>query len=689
VAVPGPPAALWAFELVGFAAAIAILGEPLRALIARRVVAWREPAPIERFLLDFYLGGAAMYLLAAVRLGIFSAATVGLVAVAGAVGCGTLVLWHRRSVVGFAHRTAAAVARPGPLLAVVTAVGLFAVELSVATSAATGNTLDSGLFTTYVALLLGHGSLPLSFHPFADPMILYPQGTTVWFAVAQTLFGLPPARTSLLVTPLFLGLAPLGGFVVGRRWLGTDAGGAAFALTIGWLGPGTRGLVGGSNDFVLAFPLVLLAIGYAADWVRSSPPAWADAAGFGLLVGYSAALNPVGAEWLLPMLLGIGVIAGAARGQTLRRWLARWSVALGVALVPVLPSLYVLGAGIDSPGYVPGAAPTVGVPPPGLTWPQWVGGIDPFLFRPGDVELSPVVALRAELAVLLLVGAALLVLASRRSAIGRYLDRARMLAFGGFATIVAELLLLVASRANVPGARALGPLTSGAELSLWLFTLYAFVAAIPLALLLERVGHVRRSAATPDAPGGPRRRPFALDRGAGGPPLPLVALVIAGAIVAPGVVLTPTQLAPVLGGLYRDFGNVTSGDFALLACAGGHLPAGSRVLVAPGSAAWFLPGYARDIVLLYPFVPGWPTVNASYTLLVQELTNGSLDAAGRSALAALAVDFIAVTGASSVLWPPFSPAPLLGDPSAFSDVFHAEDAYLFATASGVPAFPCG
>ncbi|HTW56297.1 MAG TPA: hypothetical protein VMG36_07675 [Thermoplasmata archaeon] len=688
MAVPGPPAALWALELVGFAVAVGLVGEPLRALAARWVTAWRDPRPIERILLDLFLGGAAMYLLAAVRLGVFTAGAVLAVVVAGAIASGALAVAHRRSLRAFARRTAAGLARPGPLLALLTALGLFVFELSVALPMATGNTLDSGLFTTYVALLRGHGSLPISFRPFADPMILYPQGTTVWFAVAQTLFGLPPARTTLLVTPLFLGLAPLGGFVVGRRWLGTDAAGAAFALTIGWLGPGTRGLVGGSNDFVLAFPLVLLALGYAADWTKADAPSWADAAGFGLLVGYSAAINPVGAEWLLPMLFGVVLVARASRGLSVRPGVARWLVALGVALVPVIPSLYVLGLGIHSPGYVPGAAPAVGVPPPGLTWSQWVGGVDPFLFRPGDVELSPVPVLRAELAALLLIGAALLVLVPGRSATGRYLGRFRALALGSFGVLAVELLLLVASRANVPGARAIGPLTSGAELSLWLFTLYAFVAAVPLALLLERVGHAGRRSEAP-APVPARRRRFALDRASGAGRLPLVALVAAGAIVAPGVVLTPTQLGPVLHGLYQDFGNVTAGDFALLACAGANLPSGSRVLVAPGSAAWFLPGYAAHVVLLYPFVPGWPTVNASYTRIVSELTNGTLDAAGRAALAALAVDFIAVTGASSVLWPPFSPAPLAGDPSAFSDVFHAEDAYLFATAPGVPAFPCG
>ncbi len=70
-------------------------------------------------------------------------------------------------------------------------------------------------------------------------------------------------------------------------------------------------------------------------------------------------------------------------------------------------------------------------------------------------------------------------------------------------------------------------------------------------------------------------------------------------------------------------------------------------------------------------------VNASYGLLVRELTNGTLDADGTSALASLDVGFVAVTGNNTVLYRPFLPAPLLAD-AAMSLVFHEQDAYLFA-----------
>jgi len=691
VSLPGPPAALAGVALVALAVAIALVGELVRRGTVRWVPLWQADEPVERFLLDLFLGGAVLYLLAAVPIGGFVAPVVlGLpvVATLALVGLGVI---DRKGFRQAIDRWSPRLLRFGPLLAVGTAAGLFAVELGAAAGAATGNTYDSTLLATYTALLLQHGSIPLTFRPSADVMILYPQGTTVWLGTAQLFFGLPAARTSLLVTPGFLALAPLGGYVLGRRLIGTDAGGVAVALVLGWLGPGTRALVGGSNDFAMAFPLVLLLAAQSTVAMSRERVRWGDAVGLGLLIGYSAAINPVGAEWLLPALLGMGLIGTPRARREAVAWVGRWAVTAGASLVAVIPSLYVLALGLRSPGFVPGAAASPSPQPVGISWPQWIGSIDPFLWKPNDVELAPIPAIRAELVVLLLAGTALLILVPSASAIGTYLGRFRRWVAAAYAGTVGWLLLLFAGHAGVPGATGLAQLSSGAELSLWVFTVYAVVASLPLVLLLERLA--ARSRPGPGPPGSgsgveggaPRPRPgrgVPVPRSAWGP------LLVALVLVVPGVVLTPTQLPPVLTTLYHDFGNVSAGDFALFDCAGAHLPAGSRVLVAPGSAAEFLPGYVPGIVLLYPLLPGWPWINASYSLLVSSLTNATMRPGFLPALESLRVEYIAVTGVSTTLWPAFSPAPLLADASQFPVVFHSGDAYLFATTPAALPFPC-
>jgi hypothetical protein len=316
----------------------------------------------------------------------------------------------------------------------------------------------------------------------------------------------------------------------------------------------------------------------------------------------------------------------------------------------------------------------------GISTPQFLGAIDPFLFRLEDVQLSPVPALRLELAILLVLGLLVLIVAGRASAMGHYVRPFRAFALASGISLVGLLMVIWWGSTGFGPAVVVGDLTSWDELSIWLFTLYCLIGALPLVLALERLygtwpaeGRSRPTVST-----SPAERP-SHGRGIRGKAArTLVPLAIALVIVMPGVTLTPVSFTPVLTRLYHDFGNVTPDDFALLEYAGAHLPPAARVLIAPGSAADFLPGYATDVVLLYPLVPGWEWINASYRLVVDELANATLNSSGLAALAALDVGYVIVTGNSTVLWPAFSPVPFLDDPSTFHEVWNEGDAYLFS-----------
>ena len=679
--LPGPSGVAWALGLLAWAAAAAIVGELVRSIVARRVDSWRSLEPVERLVLDFYLGGAAMYLLAALPIGLFGTSLAFGVPIAAAILLAGGAYLRSRSRPPLVRPPLVRMPwRPAPILAIASVLALFAFELSVALPVPTGNTYDSSLLTLYVSLLLQHHTLPYSFAPYASLGLLYPQGTTVWLGWAQLVFSLPPARTALLVTPLFFALVPLGAFVFGRRAFGSEWAGVACAVFLAAVGSWTRVLVAGSNDFVFAFPLVLLLAGQSFAWVRGSLPRWPDVVAFGVMTGYSAAMNPVGAEWLLPALLVAGLFARPAFAGSVVRWGARWLVATGVALLAIVPTLYVLVLGRSSPGLTPGAAaaPTGAVT--GITGAQFAGSIDPYLFRPNDVWLSPLPFLRLELAILLTVGIAILVLVPRRSAVGAYVGAFRNFVAASAIVLVVLLGLLWAASIGFAPAAPLADVTSAAELSIWLFTLYSLVGALSLVLLLERARGLFRGSDPP----APARGPSATARRARAPlgaPRGTVTVLLILVLVVPGVALTPTELPPVLTDLYQEFGNVSAADFALLEYAGSHLPSGARVLIAPGSAAGFLPGYAPDLVLLYPLVPGFEWINASYRIVVSQLTNATLNATGTAALASLDAGYIVVTGNNTILWPAFSPAPLLSDPSAFDLIWSEGDAYLFRCAS--------
>ncbi|MCI4342847.1 MAG: hypothetical protein L3J92_01845 [Thermoplasmata archaeon] len=681
MSVPGPSGTVLVLGLLGLAAASTVLGEGVRLLAVRWVGSWRDLELVERGLLDFFLGGAALYLLAALPIGGFSLPTVVAVFLAGGAGVGYALLRavgsHRRVL----RPTIARLLQPAVLLSLLSGLALLVFEVVVAVPVGTGNTYDSSLLTFYTARLLAGHQLSFTFLPSASLGILYPQATTAYLGTAQLLLGLPGARTSLLLTPLFFGLAPIGGFVLGRRLFSGDLGGLAVALLLTLTASWSRVLVGGSNDFVFAFPLVLWLAGQSIGWMRTIPTQ-ADALGFGLVLGYSAALNPMGAEWLVPALVLAALFVGPRFAGSARRWLARWGMAVLAALVPLVPTWYVVARGLASPGFVSGAGARPGVSE-GTEFSRFVGWVDPYLFRPSDVWLSPVPFLRAELAILLTIGLALLLFVGRATLGPRFGAVRAFLAAG----LLATWGLLVLSWVGSTGGNwaILVSLVSSSEASIWLFTFYTLLAALPLVLVLEwAVRANRRPEVVPPEPARtPLHRAVRLRETA----LAVLPVVLALLIILPGAALTPTQLPPVLSTLYHDFGNVTPAEFALLEYAGSHLPTGARVLVAPGSAGEFLPAYDPSAVLLYPMLPGWNEFNASYALVVSELTNATLEPGGHAALRILNVQYVIVTPASTVLWPAFSPAPL---PSAFGILIYVnEGSSLWEIPQPAPSGPPG
>ena len=669
--VPGPPAALGGAELVLTVAVVVLVGEGVRTLLARVVPLLRRGHPFERILLDLYLGGAVYYGVAALPNGF----TSGSVTLATAVGLAALAYSTLRATragrLGSSLRQLARpVGSPFALVSLAGAVGLFVLEWTVAAPVATGNTFDSSVDTLFAALLTFHGTLPTSLSPVASGMITYPQGSTVWFGLVGGAAGFPPSRTALLVTPLFMALVPLAGFVLGRRWLGTDSAGAAFALFFTLMGPGTRYLAGGSNDFALAVPLVLLLAAWTREMWTSSVPSWRDAAAFGAIAGYSAALNPVGSEWLfLLLLVGLGFTAGGS-GKHALAGAARWLLAVAASLPWVAPSIN--GLVLSGASSVPGAVP-------GISLGQFVSLADPFVVRPTVTSFSPFPLLTVELAVLLALGAFFLLWPSLRPG-------SSGIVFGRWvlAGIVSGLLWLgvgLLARLGVPGFSTLLATTSPGEMSSILFTLYGLLAAIPLAVLLRQWDRPTTAVDSPETPPADRRSPRRRGRALGEERM--VALGLAVALLAPGTVLTVSDLPPYLASLYGSFSNVTASDFDLLTWAGTHLPAGARVLVAPGSAAEFLPGYNPRLVLLFPMTGVEWRANAAYLDLRTQLANGTLGPNGTAELAALGVQYIAVTGNSTVLYPAFSPSPFLSD-LAYATAFHEGDAYLFERIAPFP-----
>ncbi|HZY70335.1 MAG TPA: hypothetical protein VFF67_05075 [Thermoplasmata archaeon] len=670
--MPAPAATVVAgVELLLLAAGTLVVGEAVRHLLLRRVPMLRTSGSIERALVSFFLGSAAIYALAWIPLPIFGlAAFVVLVAVAAVT---TLFAVRRRAARRPRLRELRAIVPSPPVaIALAAALTLFVVEWYSLASTSSGNTWDASVLALYSSELTVHGHLVLGLAPAGPGFVTYPQGIVVWQSLFAVGSGVEPSRIAVDVDVLFLALAPLAGYVLARRWLSSERAGAAAAVGLLLLGTWTRVLVSGSYDFVAAFPLGLTLVGLARPAFHDRGASRSDVIFFGALAGYSAALNPVPAEWVF---VAVAITAVVMRPQPeggWGRWLLRWALAIGVATLWVVPNL--AGLLLDGGGPITGLGPPMLVIPPPLGLGTLIGAVDPFLFGPGYGLLSPFPVLRFELAALLLGGMLL--------PFTRWFRGRSSAGFGPFyrwsiAAALAAGLLIGAGQlaaAGVPLVRSIGPLTSTGEASILLFTVYAMVALVPIVLL---AGYLSRGRNDPGVDGirsmrNSRPRPSPSHERA-----PVLAVLGCALLLAPGVVVLVTDFPVTVHTVSTSFGNLSAADLGLLAWSGRHVPDGARVLVAPGGALQFLPTYQPRAIVVFTMVGG-ASPNGSYALVSFELEHGILDGPGRLAIGSLGVQYIAVTQQNTVLWSPYEPGPLLGDPGTFPVVYHSGDAYLFA-----------
>ncbi|MCI4329145.1 MAG: actin family protein, partial [Thermoplasmata archaeon] len=184
--LPGPSGIPWAGELLLFAGLALGLGELVRLQLRDRVPFVRDLDLIERGLLDVYLGGAALYLLAALPIGAFD--PIGVAGMVALLVAAAIVRRRQHPMLPrireLAERALETLRLPAYFVTLGAVLALFAIEVWVATSEATGNTYDASLFALYSSLLLQSHTLPLTLAPVTSIAVAYPQGTTVWFSAA-------------------------------------------------------------------------------------------------------------------------------------------------------------------------------------------------------------------------------------------------------------------------------------------------------------------------------------------------------------------------------------------------------------------------------------------------------------------------------------------------------------------------
>ncbi len=642
----------------------------------------------ERALLAFYATGALLFVVASVPVGVYGLPAVVIVLAGGWIGLAAITLRERAANLAAAVRFLRSF--PGAALAL-GSVGLLVVELWGAL-VPLPNGVDGSVYALFVNVLLRDHGVAWTLAPYANTGIVYPQGAPVWMTLPVLLFGWPIVSAPVVLPPLFLSFTPVAAFSFGDR-LGRRTGlpspwsGLLFAGFFGLVASWPRFYVAGSYDFIFALPLFLVALGLFATYLSVPTRPWGEVLLLGLFIGALSALSVAIGTALCLLLLGYVVFDLARRRPA--RWaagLVRVLAVFGVAALFVARSLAGLAMWYQYPGHV---LTQTGAPPyaplaPAVVYSGWIGQLDPFvLWKP---KISPIPILYGLLEILLVAGIVLalgaLVSRERRSGL-RVSERWVAWVLGGVVILGGEIALLLGLASVEPTVSGIQSVTNVWETSFLLFIFYSALALTPLIALARYLVEPGRFRGPPDRADSPRIRsrlfrPERSGRRASATAVVAIVLVIgAGATVA----YAPSYIHSAI----VAEANATTADVAALQWAGSALPTCSRVLVAPGSAAQFLPEYA-EVHLVFPVFPS-PT-NRSYKFAVDNLTAGTYDNGTRTALLQLGITEVFVTGQTTDAFLPFQSAPLRAS-SDFTVLFASGDAAIFGFSSEISASDCG
>lgn len=667
-------------EVLGGSILLALILTPTGLALLRfleLLLHYRLPLnPVERVLIAFYSTGFLFFVLASIP---WSAYGLGLTVVTLGLGTSLYTCWLWRDGMRRLWATFQSVARPEVVLVVAGTLGLFLFEILPVWNLQFPNSWDGSVTALWTSLIIRHGTVPTSLEPFSNAPVIYPMGTSVWMTLPVMVFGWSVVQTPVLLPPLFLSLTIPAAYSWGWRWTGRFpeyriAAGLLFTVFFGLVASWPRLYSGGSYDFALALPLLLVTIGFLPEWAEGHGLEWPTTVGLGLAGAILVSLSLAAGEEFVILGLAYAVAQCRRGARQLCVRLLQLLVIVGFEMVSIVRSLWgwlhSYGSAY-SPGNQYGA----------LDFRLVQGELNPFVLW--KYKVSPFLPVSVGLQILLGVGLLLSIwyeVVTRKRTVPPSFETtmSRFLLTG---TAAALLLTVVLVLTDLPGAwsSAMRTVTNLDQSSIILFIFFAAIALFPLMVAGFALSSVSREKAVSAPPARPVVSSHTPPRGDARSWLEVAkwrVWLVAILIVIPiglGATATVVQGPNFLSENAKKTSNVTTGDVAVLEWAGAELPQCSTVLVAPGSAAQFLPEYVT-VRLDFPMNP--VPQNQSYQTAVTDLTSGFYTNTTRAALVDLGVTEVFVTGQTSVSFAPFLPQPLEAS-SDFTLLDRSGDALIF------------
>lgn len=253
-------------QLLVFSFCLSSIGEILRALIRRSVGLFGGLGLLRAFVLDVYLGGLVLYVIAIIPLQLFSPALLYSVTIAAIA---SILVLHRRTLAELLRNLMANPRRfilqssshEAKLVMLFFLVGLL-IQVSPLENLLTGSVRDTAIHSLFAQVLIENRQVPLTIKPYLAEGIIYPQGFTPMVAYAVFISNFSPPEAVLCLTSFLNVLTILGAYFLGSTLSqhGKWKMGLSLAFVFAFVAAWPKYITWGSNAFVAGFPLYFVCL---------------------------------------------------------------------------------------------------------------------------------------------------------------------------------------------------------------------------------------------------------------------------------------------------------------------------------------------------------------------------------------------------------------------------------------------
>lgn len=255
------------FQLLFFMFCLSALGEPWRIVLRKFAGLFKSLDFLQILVLDVYLGGFLLYIIAIIPLHLFSAITLYAITLVSIVVV-FLLHWRkfRNTTKNFFLHFSKFLFQHHHSFEFMLVVLMFLFSLIVQTSPLNhlvfGSVRDTSIHSLFVQAIIENSQVPETLQPYSNTGIVYPQGFSPIAAYSVFILNYSPPQAIFYLTSLFNALTILGAYFLGKSLSRKWNLGLSLAFVFAFVATWPKYITWGSNSFVASFPFYFVCLSF-------------------------------------------------------------------------------------------------------------------------------------------------------------------------------------------------------------------------------------------------------------------------------------------------------------------------------------------------------------------------------------------------------------------------------------------